>query len=153
MTIDKQALADIRRAAIAVARDGRTDDEWFHYLQCVHHKNVLALLDELEAAEKRGADMEIACELYAESKLQQIKMEAANAAQDDHINQQADRIESLEKKNGELGRALGAAEQHIAELEARTLIVPDAASVGGQGYREQIINQCRTAGISIKGSE
>ncbi|MCF2001628.1 hypothetical protein L1K18_24075 [Escherichia coli] len=48
--LNKQKLADIRRAAIAVARDGRTDDEWFYYLQCVHHKNVLALLDELEAA-------------------------------------------------------------------------------------------------------
>lgn len=55
--INKQKLADIRRAAIAVARDGRTDDEWFYYLQCVHHKNVLALLDELEAAEKRIAEL------------------------------------------------------------------------------------------------
>ncbi|EPV2500410.1 ead/Ea22-like family protein [Enterobacter hormaechei] len=56
---------------------------------------VLALLDELEAKDK------------------------AWSAQDDHINQQADRIESLEKKNGELGRALGTAEKRIAELEAR----------------------------------
>lgn len=54
--LNKQKLADIRRAAIAVARDGRTDDEWFYYLQCVHHKNVLAMLDELEAAEKRIAE-------------------------------------------------------------------------------------------------
>lgn len=58
--LNKQKLADIRRAAIAVARDGRTDDEWFYYLQCVHHKNVLALLDELEAAEKRIAELQIA---------------------------------------------------------------------------------------------
>lgn len=55
--LNKQKLADIRRAAIAVARDGRTDDEWFYYLQCVHHKNVLAMLDELEAAEKRIAEL------------------------------------------------------------------------------------------------
>ncbi|MGK0703358.1 ead/Ea22-like family protein [Yokenella regensburgei] len=48
---------------------------------------------------------------------------------------------------------LEAAEKRIAELEARTLILPDAASVGGQGYREQIINQCRASGISIKGSD
>lgn len=58
--LNKQKLADIRRAAIAVARDGRTDDEWFYYLQCVHHKNVLAMLDELEAAEKRIAELQIA---------------------------------------------------------------------------------------------
>lgn len=58
-------------------------------------ETVLALLDELEAKDK------------------------AWSAQDNHINQQADRIESLEKKNGELGRALGAAEKLIAELEVR----------------------------------
>ncbi|EFX0483455.1 TPA: ead/Ea22-like family protein [Escherichia coli] len=54
---------------------------------------VLALLDEREAKDK------------------------AWFAQDNHINQQAERIESLEKKNGELGRELGSAEKRIAELE------------------------------------
>ncbi len=39
-------------------------------------------------------------------------------AQDDHINQQADRIESLENKNSELGKALGGAQTQIVELEA-----------------------------------
>ena len=43
------------------------------------------------------------------------------SAQDNHINQQADRLESLEKKNGDLGRALEAAERRIAELEAREI--------------------------------
>ncbi|WP_052369281.1 hypothetical protein [Citrobacter sp. S-77] len=56
--LNKQALADIRRAAIAVARDGRTDDEWFYYLQCVHHKNVLAMLDELEADKEKIKTLE-----------------------------------------------------------------------------------------------
>ncbi|HEM8613989.1 TPA: ead/Ea22-like family protein [Citrobacter amalonaticus] len=40
------------------------------------------------------------------------KLQQANASQDDHINQQEDRIKSLEKKNGDLGKALG-------ELETR----------------------------------
>ncbi|HFD3972252.1 TPA: ead/Ea22-like family protein [Klebsiella quasipneumoniae subsp. similipneumoniae] len=35
------------------------------------------------------------------------KAQRANAAQDDHINQQQDRIESLEKKNAELGKYAG----------------------------------------------
>jgi Zn finger protein HypA/HybF involved in hydrogenase expression len=78
MTIDKQALRkELSNPAIGSNSHLR--------------KLALALLDELEAAEKRGADMEVACELYAESKLEQIKMEAA-----------------LEK-----------ARQRIAELEAR----------------------------------
>ena len=60
-------------------------------------ETVLALLDEREAKDK------------------------VLSAQDNHINQQADRIESLEKKNGELVRALEAAEKRIAELEAREI--------------------------------
>ena len=63
------------------------------------------LTKKLEAAEKRGADMEVACELYAESKLAQIKLEAA-----------------LEK-----------AQQRIAELEARTVKLP-RRSVGEVMY-------------------
>lgn len=38
-------------------------------------------------------------------------------SQDDHIIQQADRIESLENTNTGLGKALGAAQKRIAELE------------------------------------
>ena len=40
------------------------------------------------------------------------------SAQEDHINQQSDRIESLENKNSGLGKALGAAEKRIAEFES-----------------------------------
>ncbi|HFN3767925.1 TPA: ead/Ea22-like family protein [Enterobacter hormaechei] len=60
------------------------------FIAAANPATVLALLDELEAKDK------------------------AWAAQDDHINQQADRIESLEKKNGDLGKALGAAEERNA---------------------------------------
>lgn len=45
------------------------------------------------------------------------KAQRANAAQDDHINQQQDRIESLEKKNAELGKYVGG-------LESRTVKLP-----------------------------
>lgn len=64
------------------------------FIAAFNPKIALALLDELEAKDKVWS------------------------AQDNHINQQADRIESLEKKNGDLGRALEAAEKRIAELEA-----------------------------------
>lgn len=58
---------------------------------------VLALLAELEAKDKRIAELE-----------------RANKSQDDHINQQQDRIDSLEKKNAGLGRRLGDAEKRLA---------------------------------------
>ncbi len=67
------------------------------YIAAFNPEVVQALLDEREAKDKVWS------------------------AQDNHINQQADRIESLEKKNGELGRALEAAEKRIAELEAREI--------------------------------
>lgn len=55
---------------------------------------------------------------YVSALTQRIaELESANKSQDDHINQQQDRIESLEKKNGDLGRELQEAGKRIAELE------------------------------------
>ncbi|MDP8797509.1 hypothetical protein QZQ15_05795 [Serratia marcescens] len=45
------------------------------------------------------------------------ELESANTSQDDHINQQQDRIDSLEKTNAGLGRRLGEAEKRIIELD------------------------------------
>jgi hypothetical protein len=42
MTINNEQIQALKAAAIAVGRDGRTDDEWFHYLQCVHYKFILS---------------------------------------------------------------------------------------------------------------
>ncbi|MFU8625544.1 hypothetical protein ACNAUL_12950 [Raoultella ornithinolytica] len=49
------------------------------------------------------------------------KTQSANAAQDDHINQQQDSIDRLEKKNAELGK-------YVAELESRTVKLPERYS-------------------------
>ncbi|HAS1005444.1 TPA: ead/Ea22-like family protein [Enterobacter cloacae] len=48
--IDKRAL---REAAEKAGTDNHTQDEWFHYLRCSTPATVLALLDELEAKDKR----------------------------------------------------------------------------------------------------
>lgn len=72
-----------------------------HYIAAFNPEVVQALLDELEAKDK------------------------AWSAQDNHINQLAERIESLEKKNGEMGRSLEAAEKRIAEREAQTVTVKE----------------------------
>ncbi|WP_410701313.1 hypothetical protein [Citrobacter freundii] len=55
-------------------------------------KSEWTLADELVKAQKRIAEQE-----------------RTNTAQDDHINQQADRIECLEKQNNDLGKAIRAA--------------------------------------------
>jgi hypothetical protein len=100
----------------------------------------------------------------------------ANAAQDDHINQQADRIESLEKKNGELGQAYYDRLRKIAELEARQLSVKlpdemtpagayrlfgteideDQANTAADGFNiclKKVIKAIRAAGGTVEGSE
>ncbi|EOW6731036.1 hypothetical protein ACOZ0V_002997 [Cronobacter malonaticus] len=122
-------------------------DEWFEAGRqiCTVHKskiylisrstpaNILELIAALEAAEKRGTDMEVACELFAESKLAQIKLESA----------------------------LGIAQQRLAELEARKLevIIPprrcyDYAAVAVQQRDEQwykaLHDACDRAGINLE---
>lgn len=50
--------AALREAAEKASTDNHIQDEWFHYLRCSHPATVLTLLDELEAAEKRIAELE-----------------------------------------------------------------------------------------------
>ena len=63
------------------------------FIALANPANVLALVEALEKAQR------------------------ANAAQDDHINQQQDRIEALEKKNAELGKYAGKLEAINAAAE------------------------------------
>lgn len=55
--IDKQVL---REAAEKASTDNHTQDEWFHYLRCSSPATVLALLDELEAADALNKHLELA---------------------------------------------------------------------------------------------
>ncbi|MCX2172756.1 hypothetical protein ACUNHX_03310 [Serratia sp. IR-2025] len=74
--------------------------------------------DMLEACRESWREVAAAlkeAETTLEAKDKRIaELERANQSQDDHINQQQDRIDSLEKKNGDLGRSLGAAEKRLA---------------------------------------
>ncbi|MGP4395230.1 ead/Ea22-like family protein [Escherichia coli] len=132
--IDKQALREIAAAAVGAHErlsvmppddifdislaEGTQLDADITALNALNSAanptTVLALLDELEAKDKVWS------------------------AQDNHINQQADRIESLEKKNGDLGRALEAAEKRIAELEARAFN-PAILDVIAERQRQQSV--------------
>ncbi len=108
--IDYQALREAAEAIKVVA----TPQKLLAFRMKVTPQVVLALLDEREAKDKVWS------------------------AQDNHINQQADRIESLEKKNGDLGRALEAAEKRIAELEARAFN-PAILDVIAERQRQQSV--------------
>lgn len=133
--INYQALREAAEAIKVVA----TPQKLLAFRMKVTPQVVLALLDELEAKDKVWS------------------------AQDNHINQQADRIESLEKKNGELGRSLEAAEKRIAELEAREILLPERSSMlhrtdfhddyqAVMAYKvSEVIAAIRATGIHIKG--
>ena len=133
--INYQAL---REAAEAI-KIAATPQKLLAFRMKVTPQVVLALLDEREAKDKVWS------------------------AQDNHINQQAGRIESLEKKNGELGRSLEAAEKRIAELEAREILLPERSSMLHRtdfhedyqtvmAYKvSEVIAAIRAAGIRIKG--
>jgi septal ring factor EnvC (AmiA/AmiB activator) len=102
------------------------------------------------------------------------KAQSANAAQDDHINQQQDRIEQLEKRNAELGKHVGMLEKRlkgteesliastdmVTELESRTVTVKlpkdhvDDADLFGWGVvvvpLEALKGACADAGITVE---
>lgn len=86
---------------------------------------VLELLAEQEAKDEQnkllmreiehGKKLRVNMQNNADSLSERIaELERANQSQDDHINQQQDRIDSLEKTNAGLGRRLGDAEKRLA---------------------------------------
>lgn len=116
--LNKQALREAAQEEIMLRSVSDTSDSWQDEAS---PEAVLALLDELEA------------------------LKLANAAQDDHINQQQDRIDLLEKGNNEAAKQINSwrrlakqniaerekdvselniARKQIAELEAREVVLP-----------------------------
>lgn len=98
-------MQKIKAAAITVARDGRTDDEWFYYLQCVHHKNVLALVEALEKAQKSND--------FLKGQLSELA----------NFNPDWDKLEASYESWREIAAELLVAKERIAELESRTVTV------------------------------
>lgn len=93
---------------------------------------VLSLLTELKEAEQREdryrqrwvdavADLDVAGKRNAE-------LERANAAQDDHINQQQDRIDTLERRNDEIGKHASKQEKLLKATEESLIASVDRAS-------------------------
>ncbi|HBH6867724.1 TPA: hypothetical protein KUM74_002166 [Serratia marcescens] len=117
---------------------------------------VSALLAELEFEKQNNAGVAGMVEDY-ETKLEAkdkriAELERTNQSQDDHINQQQDRIDSLEKKNGDLGRSLGAAEKRLAT----PVRLPTTSGRLGVAYTRvipEVIEAIRAAGFTVDGDE
>lgn len=108
MTTDITELAQSLKAAAdreMICRDGAETSEIWE--RTVTPENILSLVEALEGRNALVALQKIEIrELNAELE----KAQRANAAQDDHINQQQDRIEQLERRNAELGKYAGGLE-------------------------------------------
>lgn len=99
---DDGNLTPFIEVSIADWSGNKVDNETLaRFISLCRPANILALVEALEKAQR------------------------ANAAQDDHINQQQDRIEQLEKGNQYAGK-------RIAELESRTVT---AESMQESAYR------------------
>lgn len=97
---------------------------------------VDALVEALEAAEKRGADMEVACELYAESTLARIKLEAALEKAQQHngyIREQSAEWERKAISNFEECAEMSA---RIEELESQRKLAFTAGNRWSDKFRE-----------------
>ncbi|MGQ6213349.1 hypothetical protein ACUNE0_11605 [Serratia sp. IR-2025] len=93
---------------------------------------------------------------YVSALTQRIaELESANQSQDDHINQQQDRIESLEKTNTGLGQRLGAAEKRLAT----PVRLPRPGFVTCSGERhytygaDEVRGAIHAAGFTVEGGE
>lgn len=106
MTTDTTELAQRMKAA-AVRAKAATED------YVAHRMSITVCLEECKEFNglSDGPDNILALVEALEKAL------SANAAQDDHINQQQDRIEQLEKKNDELGKYAGKLETINAAAE------------------------------------
>lgn len=84
---------------------------------------------EREMAESEHQTIFSAIEAALNSSERLEAAERANSAQSDHINQQQDRIDSLEQKNAALGKALGTAERERDELRASLIAASNMQSI------------------------
>ena len=136
---DSQQLVDaksssqieLRSQISSIEESSRKDMAW-------RGERLCELEDSLEAAQKRIAELE-----------------RSNQSQDDHINQQQDRIDSLEKTNAGLGRRLAAAEKRLTTPvrlpDSRKCVSGDRYqwSDGVHNYRQDTIATLRELGFIV----
>lgn len=128
---------------------GKTTVGWMH---AANPEVITALLAELEDERASRAQWQQNC-TRAEERI--AELERANTSQDDHINQQQDRIGSLEKTNAGLGRRLGDAEKRLATPvrlpDIRFIKVGETAVA--VMHATSVKEQIQHAGFKVEGDE
>lgn len=94
---------------------------------------IEAYQDALTALEEKDKTLALVREQRDNELRTNTELERANSAQDDHINQQQDRIDTLERKNDELGKHAGKLEQQLQQP-----VLPD-------DYFSTLVNAARLA--------
>ena len=135
---------EVRLSSQAIAQHVLKNNAEF--IAAFNPKVALALLDErernLQYIKSRDQENEDIALTVGRLRVEMEAKDKAWSAQDNHINQQADRIETLEKKNGELGRALEAAEKRTAELESLAATqLPQPAVVVSEAQSKKLFDE------------
>lgn len=152
MTINNEQIQALKAAAIAVGRDGRTDDEWFHYLLCVHYKFILSLLADREAdkaliAELQGiraaAEKLVRCKGRYHSEQNYRALAALFGVKTPDLPPLGGEAGTLTVK---LPEPLMPAQHNSGEL----FMTPDNVEQGGYLNRDDVLKALRKAGITLK---
>lgn len=139
------------RAETAEQKLAANNSEWFQLFPMASPRVVAMMNVDLQNAVAKR-DQRIA------------ELERANQSQDDHISQQQDRIDSLEKTNSDLGRGLAAAEKRLATpVQLQNCDFESVAIMAHWCTDEQLEawvkgvehakKQIRAAGFTVEGDE
>lgn len=124
----EKELGQWRDVATAAAQD---DADWRKLVNIKNHaicqlaNAVIAQINKTEASGRREEHLKATVDVLS---AKNAELERTNAAQDDHINQQQDRIDTLEKRNGELGKHVGKLEKLLKGTEESLIASVDMVS-------------------------
>lgn len=115
-----RSLADDHYAESRITVVDVSDPDVLAMVEALEGRNALVALQKIEIREL-NAELE--------------KAQSANAAQDDHINQQQDRIEQLERRNAEIGKYAGSLETSHRKLRESMAAIHNTVRLDGVNTR------------------
>jgi uncharacterized protein (DUF3084 family) len=120
----------LRKLALSLLDELETKDTEIEWMR----KRIEELAKALEVSENHRATWYVMADKLGDSldvsEKRVAELERANAAQDDHINQQQDRIDMLEKRNAGLGREV----IRLQSLKTVSAALQEAESEFHRGY-------------------
>lgn len=100
------------------------------------------------AAEQREEHLKATVDVLS---AKNAELERANSAQNDHINQQQDRVDTLEKKNDELGKHIGKLEKPIKLPDIRSEDYHESGWFQHMKYYRDVVRSIQVLELKVEG--